>query len=124
MDYQTHYSVAKAHFSIAEEYDLKFRKGTDKTVNMIVAAQNYFYAAINAIEAKLAKELELHSYSHENRLRKVLENRQLFSQQIITLFEKVERDERNKVAYRGKNGKMYEDIKKLAKELIQNETGL
>jgi len=114
-----HKGVAKAHFKIAEEYDRSFREETEeerKKINRIVAAQNYFYSAINAIESIFAK-LQQHSFSHENRYRKVIENQNLFSDEIFNLFKKVDRDERNKVAYRGKNGQMYEDIKKLAKLL-------
>ena len=121
MNENIHKGVAKAHFKVAEEYDQKFRNETDeekRKVNRIVAAQNYFYSAINVIEAVFARELEQHSFNHENRYRKVFENRNLFSDKIIGLFETVDRNERNKVAYKGENGKMYEHIKKLARLLI------
>lgn len=121
MDEITHKGAAKAYFAIGEEYDQKFRKEADeqkKKVNRIVAAQNYFYSAVNAIECIFARELEQHSFNHENRYRKVFENRNLFSDEIVLLFETVDRDERNKVTYKGENGKLYEDIKKLAKLLI------
>ena len=121
MNENVHKGVAKAHFNIGEEYDKKFREETDeekKKINRIVAAQNYFYSAINAIETVFARELEEHSFNHENRYRKVFENRNLFSDEIRKLFETVDRDERNKVAYKGENGRMYENIKKLAKLLI------
>ena len=121
MNENIHKGVAKAHFKVAEEYDQKFRNETDeekRKVNRIVAAQNYFYSAINIIEAVFARELEQHSFNHENRYRKVFENRNLFSDKIIGLFETVDRNERNKVAYKGENGKMYEHIKKLARLLI------
>jgi len=115
-----HIGVAKAHLKIAEEYDQKFREETKeegKKISRIVAAQNYFYSTINAIEAVFAKELKQHSFNHENRFRKFVENQNLFSDEIFDLFKKVDRDERNKVAYRGENGRMYEDIKKLAQLL-------
>ena len=121
MNENVHKGVAKAHFKVAEEYDQKFRNETDeekRKVNRIVAAQNYFYSAINVIEAVFARELEQHSFNHENRYRKVFENRNLFSDKIKGLFETVDRNERNKVAYKGENGKMYEHIKKLARLLI------
>lgn len=121
MNENIHKGVAKAHFKVAEEYDQKFRKEINeekRKVNRIVAAQNYFYSAINVIEAVFARELEQHSFNHENRYRKVFENRNLFSDKIIGLFETVDRNERNKVAYKGENGKMYEHIKKLARLLI------
>ena len=119
MEEKIHKGVAKEHFKIAEEYDKKFREDEEnKKINRIVAAQNYFYSAINAIETIFARELKQHSFNHENRYRKVFENRNLFSDEIRGLFEAVDRDERNKVAYKGENGKMYENIKKLAKLLI------
>lgn len=120
MNENVHKGVAKEHFKVAEEYNHKFEAETDeekKKINRIVAAQNYFYSAINAIEAVFAKELKQHSFNHENRYRKFVENQKLFSNEIVDLFTKVDRDERNKVAYRGENGQMYEDIKKLAKLL-------
>ena len=46
-----------------------------------------------------------------------MENKNFFSDEIFNLFKKVDRDERNKVAYRGENGQMYENIKKLAQLL-------
>lgn len=122
MDENIHKGVAKAHFSVAEEYDQKFRDDGNeekKKINRIVAAQNYFYSAINAIEAVFARELEQHSFNHENRYRKFVENQNLFSDEIFNLFRKVDRDERNKVAYKGENGQMYRDIKKLAKSLSE-----
>lgn len=120
MNENIHNGVAKAHFKIAEDYDKKFREETheeQKKINRIVAAQNYFYSAINAIEAVFAKELKQHSFNHENRYRKFVENQKLFSDEISALFIKVDRDERNKVAYKGENGQMYEDMRKLAKLL-------
>jgi len=119
MEEKIHKGVAKEHFKIAEEYDKTFREDEEnKKINRIVAAQNYFYSAINAIETIFARELKQHSFNHENRYRKVFENRNLFSDEIRGLFEAVDRDERNKVAYKGENGKMYENIKKLVKLLI------
>ena len=117
MNENIHNGVAKAHFNIAEGYDKKYREETDeekKKINRIVAAQNYFYSAINVIEAVFAKELKQHSFNHENRYRKLIENQNLFSGEVTNLFIKVDRNEGNKVAYRGENGQMYEDIKKLA----------
>lgn len=122
MNENTHKGVAKAHFEIAEEYDKKFEEEANeekKKINRIVAAQNYFYSAINAIEAVFARELKQHSFNHENRYRKFVENQKLFSDEISALFIKVDRDERNKVAYRGENGQMYENIKKLAQLLVK-----
>ena len=80
--------------------------------------KNYFYSAIHSIEGIFAREADEHSFNHENRYRKFVENQRFFSKEIFELFRKVDKDERNKVAYRGENGEMYEDIKKLAKLLV------
>jgi len=90
MNENIHKGVAEAHFKIAEEYEQKFRKEINeekRKINRIVAAQNYFYSAINIIEAVFARELEQHSFNHENRYRKVFENRNLFSDEIIGLLK-------------------------------------
>lgn len=122
MNEKIHKGVAKAHFEIAENYNKRFVEATDedeKKINRVVTAQNYFYAVINAIEAVFARELKQHSFNHENKYRKFIENKNLFSNEIAELFTKVDRNERNKVAYRGENGSMYEDIKKLATMLVE-----
>ena len=116
MNEKLHAKAAGHYYKIAGEYDSKYAKETDdveKTALMIVAAQNYFYAAINIIEALLARK-ELHSFSHENRVWKVLENKELFTDEIMELFELVDRNQRNKVTYRGENGQKYTNIRKLA----------
>ncbi len=117
MNGKIHYTAAKTHFDIAKEFDTKYFAEKDEETKIglrTVAAQNYFYAAVNAIERMFAEKLEQHSFNHENRMRKLLENPTLFSKEIITLYELVDRDLRNKVAYRGENGKKYEAVKKLA----------
>ena len=120
MEERIHKGVAEAHYRIAEAYNTKIIGTTEnKKINRIVAAQNYFYAIINAIEAVFAKELDQHSFNHENRYRKILEYNYLFSEDILDLFKKVDRNERNKVAYKGQNGSMYEHIKKLANLVIK-----
>ncbi len=117
-----HAQAAKEHFSIAEKLDTQHSDETDtnkKIALRTVAAQNYFYASVNSIEAIFAKKLEQHSFNHENRMRKMVENISLFSQEVITLYELVDRDLRNKVAYKGENGQKYETVKKLAKLLVR-----
>ncbi len=118
----THHIAAKEHFVIAERLDQEHgqEKDTNKKIALrTVAAQNYFYASVNAIECIFAEKLEQHSFSHENRMRKMVENISLFSQEILTLYELVDRDLRNKVAYKGENGQKYESVKKLAKILVK-----
>ncbi|MBU0629195.1 MAG: hypothetical protein KKC75_08465 [Nanoarchaeota archaeon] len=121
MEEKIHKGVAKEHFDVASDYDKKFDEAKEedsKRIFRVVAAQNYFYSAINAIEAVFAKELKEHSFNHENRYRKLVEHQNLFSPEISSLFKKVDRDERNKVAYRGENGQMYRNMKRLAELLI------
>ena len=66
------------------------------------------------IEAVFARK-GTHSFSHENRMRNLLTMPNLFREKIVELYELVDRDQRNKVAYRGENSEKYENIKKLAK---------
>jgi hypothetical protein len=120
-----HLLASRYYYDVAEEHDARYAKEGDadkKVALRIVAAQNYFYSAISLIEALLAKK-ELHSFNHENRMRKVLENRELFTDEIVTLFDAVDRDQRNKVTYRGENGQKYLNIKKLAKLLREHDKG-
>jgi D-hexose-6-phosphate mutarotase len=117
MDNIIHKIAAQTHFDIAEQVHAEYEaeQNNEKKIALrTVSAQNYFYAAVNAIEKILAEKLEQHSFNHENRMRKIVENQSLFSQEIIALYELVDRDLRNKVAYRGENGKKYEAVKRLA----------
>ncbi len=117
-----HTQAAKEHLAIAERLDAQNaeEKDTNKKIALrTVAAQNYFYSSVNAIESIFAKKLEQHSFNHENRMRKMVENPTLFSQEVLTLYELVDRDLRNKVAYKGENGQKYESVKKLAKLLVK-----
>ncbi|HII15900.1 MAG TPA: hypothetical protein HA362_06325 [Nanoarchaeota archaeon] len=116
MDKKIHILIAKAHLGIAEEMHGKFKQEKDndaKVAFRTVAAQNYFYAGISLLEAKLA-ESELHSYSHENRARLVIENARMFSKEVRELFDLVDRNLRNAVAYRAQNGKKYETLRRFA----------
>lgn len=95
MKFEIHKAAAEEYFRTAEEFDKRHaaeKEGTRKTALRIVAAQNYFYSAVNVIEALFAKKLELHSFSHENRMRNVIENRNLFMPETIELYEVVDRD--------------------------------
>ena len=121
MKAKIHSIAAKAHFMIAEDFDKQCLSEKDEEIKIglrTVATQNYFYAAVNAIEYIFAEKLEQHSFNHENRLRKLLEHSSFFSQEILTLYELVDRDVRNKVAYRGENGKKYESVKRLASLVV------
>ncbi len=116
MEEKVHRWAAKLYFEIAEKAHQDYEKepDPDKRVALrVVAAQNYFYAAVNWIESTFAKNKE-HSFNHENRMSKILENRHLFTEEIISLYSLIERNQRNKVTYRGENGEKYENIRKLA----------
>ncbi|MFH1439575.1 MAG: hypothetical protein ABIG89_03350 [Candidatus Woesearchaeota archaeon] len=126
MDKITHKRAAEMHYNIAGNYHIGFvsAKDSEKKANMVVAAQNYFYCIINLIEMVFAKSNE-HSFNHENRYRKITEKNALFSSEFKNLFNEVDRDLRNKVAYRAENGRKYQIIKNLAdlamKELNNSE---
>jgi len=101
-----------------KEYEQETDEGK-RTALMIVAAQNYFYSMINNIEAVLAEKKGEHSFNHENRMRKLFEDRTLLGGEITDLYAEVERNQRNKVTYRGENGEKYENIKRLARLLMK-----
>lgn len=73
----THRFATKEHFAIAERLDAEHAQEKDsnkKIALRTVAAQNYFYASVNAIECIFAEKIEQHSFNHENRMRKMVEN--------------------------------------------------
>ena len=116
MEEKIHLWAAQFYFEIAEAKNQEYEKETDvdkRVALRVVAAQNYFYATVNWIESIFAKNKE-HSFNHENRMSKILENRPLFDEEVISLYTEVERNQRNKVTYRGENGPKYENIKRLA----------
>ncbi len=124
MEEKIHLWAARFYFEIAEKAhrDYQQEQDSDKKVAWrAVAAQNYFYAAVNWIESVFARNKE-HSFSHENRMSKILENRPWFSEEVIGPYTEVERSQRNRVTYRGENGQKYENIKKLA-VLLQEKYG-
>ena len=116
-----HITAAKEHFKIAEEYNNKMEEEKDENKRIAlrtVASQNYFYAGINAIEAIFAGK-EIHSFNHENRNRNMAENPDLFDDELYELYNDVDRDLRNKVAYRGLNGEMYKRVKEFAAKSVE-----
>lgn len=121
MKKETHVTAAKEHLKIADDYDEKMlkEKEEEKKIGLrTVASQNYFYAGINAIEAVLAG-FGSHSFSHENRNRNIAENPSLFSDELYKLYDEVDRDLRNKVAYRGLNGDKYRRVKEFAQKFCE-----
>lgn len=123
MEETIHLLAAEDYYQIAEEKNTIYEqeKVAQKRIALrVVAAQNYFYASINFLEAVLAT-LKEHSYNHENRLSKVLERRLILGEEIVQLYFLIERDQRNKVTYRGENGEKYDNIRKLARLLHQKD---
>ena len=116
-----HITAAKEHFKISEEYNNKMEEEKDENKRIAlrtVASQNYFYAGINAIEAIFAGK-EIHSFNHENRNRNMAENPDLFDDELYELYNDVDRDLRNKVAYRGLNGEMYKRVKEFDAKSVE-----
>ena len=112
MNEKVHLLAAEGYFQIAETQNQEYEKTSDpdkRTALRSVSAPNFFYAAVNWIESVFARNNE-HSFNHENRMSKIYENRPSFSEEIISLYQLVERDQRNKVTYRGENGPKYENI--------------
>ena len=117
MNEETHLLAAKRYFELAETINQEYEKELEqdkRTALRSVAAQNYFYASVNGIEAVFAKE-DQHSFNHENRMSRINEHPKDFSTEIINLYQEIERNQRNKVTYRGENGPKYENIKRLAR---------
>ncbi|MFH1682971.1 MAG: hypothetical protein ABIA37_04195 [Candidatus Woesearchaeota archaeon] len=121
MEKKIHLRTAKVYFAVAEEKNEEYEqeKEEDKQIALrIVAAQNYFYCAVNLIEAILADKEE-HSFSHDNRMSKMREYSNSFTKDVFELYDLVDRSQRNKVTYRGENGPKYENIKRLARLLVK-----
>ena len=114
MNKEVHLIAAKAHLAIAEESDKKLATNNtnEKEAFRTVAAQNYFYALTNFIEAKLA-EKDVHSFNHENRMKHMLAQQNLFTPDLVKGYDDVSAI-RGKVAYRAKNGKDYAKLKTTA----------
>jgi len=113
MNKQIHKYAALQHKKIAEEKDSEMQKEREinkKIALRTVAAQNYFYAGVHAIESIFAVK-DLHSYSHKNRHDKIIENPGIISKGLFKIFDSVDRDLRNKVGYRGENGEKYIKLK-------------
>ncbi|MBI2668616.1 hypothetical protein HYX14_02115 [Candidatus Woesearchaeota archaeon] len=118
---QTYYRFAQqAEGLMNNEKDEQKRREYRK-----VAAQNYFYSAVEALEWKLQKAgIDLYSInSHKERLDVLKRNSTLFKDplSIILKFEiMINYDYRRKVAYKGENGNKFLLVKELA-ELCQHE---
>ena len=114
MKKEVHMIAAKEHLSIAESCDKRLDKsaGDEKEALRTVAAQNYFYALTNFIEARLS-EKDIHSHNYENKMKHMLMAQNLFSAELIQGYDEVSAI-RGKVAYRAKNGKDYALLKTTA----------
>ena len=120
--------ASKTYYKIANEIEAEMDAEQDvnkKKELRKVAAQNYFYSAMEAIEWKLKQAgIDLYSInSHEQRLNAVRKNSSQFKEpaSLVLKFEiMINYDYRRKVAYKGENGNKFLILKELA-ELCQNE---
>ncbi|TKJ16967.1 hypothetical protein CEE44_00320 [Candidatus Woesearchaeota archaeon B3_Woes] len=88
---------------------------------MTVAAQNYFYASINAVEYVFAKmKNPLHSGDHENRTSNIYTNIKEFKNSEMFFEYKKMQETRGMVTYRAVNGEKYKVIKSFA-EIANDE---
>ena len=115
MNKEVHLIAANEHLRIAEECNalIEVSTGNKKEALRTVAAQNYFYALVNYIEARLS-EKETHSHSHESRMKNMLLALSLFTADLIKGYERVS-NIRGKVAYRAKNGKEYAVLRNITR---------
>lgn len=120
--------ASKTYFRLAQETEELMNLEPDQNKKKElrkVAAQNYFYSAIEAVESILKKAgIDLYSInSHQERLETIKKNYQQFKnpQELILKFEiMINYDYRRKVAYKGENGNKFLLVKELAL-ICQNE---
>ena len=120
--------ASKTYFRLAKETEELMNQETDeqgKKEFRKVAAQNYFYSAIEAVEFILKKAgIDLYSINnHQERLQIIKKNSNQFKDpsSLILKFEiMINYDYRRKVAYKGENGNKFLLVKELA-EICQNE---
>lgn len=120
--------ASKTYFKFAKQAEELMDKETEernKKEYRKVAAQNYFYSAIEAIEFVLKKAgIDLYSINnHQERINIVKKNSNLFKEpaKLILKFEiMINYDYRRKVAYKGENGNKFKLVKELA-QLCQDE---
>ena len=119
---------SKTYFRFAQEAEESMNQEADlakKKEYRKVAAQNYFYSSMEAIESVLKRSgIDLYSINnHEERLHLVKKNSSLFKDpiNIILKFEiMINYDYRRKVAYKGENGNKFIIVKEFA-QLCQHE---
>ncbi len=120
--------ASKMYFRFAQEAERLMTEEQDelkKKEYRKVAGQNYFYAAIEALEMVLRHAgVDLYSInSHQERLRVLKMQSRLFKnpQDVILKLEiLINYDYRRKVAYKGENGNKFLVLKELA-VLCQHE---
>ncbi len=120
--------ASTTYFRFAQEAEESMNKEPDslkKKEYRKVAAQNYFYSAMEAIESVLKKSgIDLYSINnHEDRLHLLKKNSSLFKDPInvVLKFEiMINYDYRRKVAYKGENGNRFIIVKEFA-QLCQHE---
>ncbi|MBN2423135.1 hypothetical protein JXB41_07980 [Candidatus Woesearchaeota archaeon] len=124
MKKEQHKIAAKKHFSIAKEIDKDIISETDEDIKLAlitVSAQNYFYAAINAVEYVFAGLKDpVHSNDHKSRTSNLYSNTQFFkNKEIYFDYKTINIETRRQVAYRAANGKKYKKLKQFAEKCME-----
>ena len=118
--------AAKKYYNIGKQTQEELNDTQD--VNMqsalrMVCGQNYFYAFVSAIDAKLMVK-NIRSKDHRDRRRLITLNASLFkdAQSLDRMYEILMGNELNyriKVAYRGENGTKFERLKEAGEIAMQ-----
>lgn len=119
--------ASKEFYQVAQAMEEKMNKETDpekKTALRMVAAQCYFYAAVEAIESVLSNA-GITVENHRDRIRKIEQNYRLFKNpnDLLTKHKIITQEGlnyRRKVGYRGENGNKFVILKEFG-EIAQKE---
>ncbi len=119
--------ASKEFFQIATAMEERMNKEPDaekKTALRMVAAQCYFYAAVEAIESVLG-DAGVTVKDHRDRIRKIEQNYRLFKNpnDLLTKHKIITQEGlnyRRRVAYRGENGNKFITLKEFG-EISQKE---
>ncbi|MBI5389231.1 hypothetical protein HZB01_02520 [Candidatus Woesearchaeota archaeon] len=119
--------AAKRYYTIAHNIEEEITAETDETKKKElrkVAAQNYFYAGIEAIESVLKKSgVSLYFITdHRERLRLLQQNSRNFKDPVTIVLKyelMINYDYRRKVAYKGENGNKFIAVREFAQSCLK-----
>lgn len=119
--------ASKEFFQVAKAMEERLNKESDtekKAALRMVAAQCYFYAAVEAIESIL-QDAGIIVEDHRDRIRKIEQNYRLFKapNDLLTKHKIITQEGlnyRRRVAYRGENGNKFIALKEFG-EISQEE---